>query len=158
MILFSSSALRFGDELIEARKTLNGVKPDSVITFGGGRLYDEYAIHQLEMIVSVMGCGASKLMRTHGVQGDSVNIQYPDGRQAVLNYYPNFGFSIAMGGDFPMINQPAQNNTFQNLLNSILTFFAGGPTPVDRAETIEIAKLLEYSILAEKKNGVWIDL
>ena len=156
--MFSSSALRFGDELIEARKTLNGVKPDTVITCGGGRLYDEYAIHQLEMIVSVMGCGASKLMRTHGVQGDVVNIQYPDGRQAVVNYYPNFGFSIAMGGDFPMINQPAQNRTFNNLLDSILTFFAGGPNPVDRAETIEIAKLLETSILAEKNTGVWIDL
>ena len=156
--MFSSSALRFGDELIEARKTLNGVKPDTVITCGGGRLYDEYAIHQLEMIVSVMGCGASKLMRTHGVQGDVVNIQYPDGRQAVLNYYPNFGFSIAMGGDFPMINQPTQNRTFNNLLDSILEFFAGGANPVDRAETIEIAKLLEYSILAEKNTGVWIDL
>jgi hypothetical protein len=57
-----------------------------------------------------------------------------------------------------MINQPAQNRTFNNLLDSILEFFAGGPNPVDRAETIEIAKLLETSILAEKNTGVWIDL
>lgn len=156
--MFSSSALRFGTELIESRKSLNGVKPDCVITCGGGSSYDEYAIHQLEMIVSVMGCGAVKLMRTHGVKGDAVNIQYADGRQAVVNYYPNFGFSIVAGGDFPMINIPAHTRTFNNLLDNILMFFAGGANPVERAETLEIATLLEASIEAEKKTGIWIEL
>ncbi|MBR2427780.1 MAG: Gfo/Idh/MocA family oxidoreductase [Lentisphaeria bacterium] len=156
--MFSSSALRFGDELIQARKDLAGKKPECVITCGGGGSLDEYAIHQLEMIVSVMGTGAVKLMRSHGILGDSIHIRYADGRQAVANYYPSFGFTISMGGDFPMVNQPTQSRTFNNLLDSIMTFFAGGPNPVDRAETIEIATLLEQSILAKDKDGIWIDL
>ena len=156
--MFSSSALRFGSELIEARNSLNGKKPECVITCGGGRFFNEYAIHQLEMIVSVMGTGAVKLMRTHGTQGDAVRILYADGRQADMNFYPNFGFSFVMGGDFPVVNIPTQNRTFNNMLDSILAFFAGGEIPVCRAETLEIATLLEQSILAENQDGVWIDL
>ena len=51
--LMSSSALRFSDELLSGK--LQEMNPTMFTTTGGGRSFDEYGIHQLEMIVSVMG-------------------------------------------------------------------------------------------------------
>ena len=48
---FSSSALRYGPEL------RNTVGACSMVTTGGGSLFDEYVIHQVEMIVKSLGTG-----------------------------------------------------------------------------------------------------
>lgn len=54
----SSSALRFSTELDAYRN-----KPGTTYmeTTGGGRSFWEYSIHQIEMIVSVLGTGAKRI-------------------------------------------------------------------------------------------------
>ena len=58
--LMSSSALRFSTELDAYRN-----KPGTTYmeTTGGGRSFWEYSIHQIEMIVSVLGTGAKRIMQ-----------------------------------------------------------------------------------------------
>ena len=57
--LMSSSALRFGNELMELQQ--KNIGPLFVNTCGGGGNFPEYAIHQIEMIVSLLGTGAKEL-------------------------------------------------------------------------------------------------
>ena len=50
---FSTSALRYADELNSYESGVN-----SVIIKGGGRSFEEYIVHQIEMLVKLMGIGA----------------------------------------------------------------------------------------------------
>ena len=57
--LMSTSALRCSDELLDGK--IKALEPFLFSVTGGGRSFAEYAIHQLEMIVSVMGINVRKL-------------------------------------------------------------------------------------------------
>ena len=50
---------------------------------------------------------------------------------------------------------PQCSEFFETLLSEILDFFATGKSPVDSAETIEIAALLEAGVKAIGEKGVW---
>ncbi len=56
--LMSTSALRCSDELLDGK--IKALEPFLFSVTGGGRSFAEYAIHQLEMIVSVMGINVRK--------------------------------------------------------------------------------------------------
>ncbi|WP_331436846.1 hypothetical protein [Gordoniibacillus kamchatkensis] len=55
--LYSSSALRFATEYVEADRT--GI--ETICSVGPGR-YDNYSIHQIEPIISLMGSEAARVM------------------------------------------------------------------------------------------------
>ena len=154
--LFSSSALRFGDELIAARKEF--ASPEAVemmITRGGGSSFWEYSIHQIEMIVSTMGIGIERVMQCgYGATAQTI-LEYRDGRRAAMTLHPKLGFAASLCGREQAVNADTMNNTFQNLIAAMLDFFAGGPAPVDRRETIEIAGVVAAAIDAQKCPDVW---
>jgi hypothetical protein len=156
--LFSSSALRFGDELIAARRTLAKPEIDAMMTWGGGRSFEEYAIHQLEMIVSTMGGGVRRVMRYGGGPTDLLALEFADRRRATVALNPRSPFGCHIfGGEAPaMLN--SMSTIFPNLIAAILDFFADGTIPVDRKETIEIAGVLDAGIRAGKTPGVWLNV
>ena len=71
--LMSFSALRFCDELISG--LLQSESPNILITTGGVKSYHEYGIHQLEMIVSVMGTEVENIIISGDVQNASVILE-----------------------------------------------------------------------------------
>lgn len=146
--LMSSSALRYGDQLLAtANKFFQEEKPCAASTWGGGRSFDEYAVHQLEMIVSQLGTGARGVLCTSNVNGGhTFDIEYADGRHAQMAYHPYYDYGFAMynsKGGASMINGGAM---FKTLLDKMLGFFNTGIAPIPAAETIEIAALLEASL------------
>ena len=58
----TASALRYTNVQAEIRK-LAPLTVDHMITWGGGGSFDEYAIHPLELLISVMGGEAESVMR-----------------------------------------------------------------------------------------------
>lgn len=76
---FSSSCLRYSDEIIALREnkaTLS--KIEYMATLGPGS-YDNYVVHQLEQIVSVMGVGAKRVKSLSTKNGRELFIDYGDG-------------------------------------------------------------------------------
>ena len=154
--LFSSSALRFGDELIAAR----GKFPvETMTTQGGGSSYWEYCIHQLEMIVSTMGC-SGKAALNHVVSGSTnqVTIRFEDGRTAAVTLNPALDFSATLCGNGVAEHVAGATNAFENLIAAMLKFFNDRIEPFDRQETIAVAALVRASIDAEKEQGRWVDV
>ena len=139
--LMSSSALRYGDQLIDGK--LKAAKPAIMTTTGGGRSYHEYAIHQLEMIISVMGTDYRKISCFGDANTCSAVIEFDGGRIAQLAYNPWYAFSVTAAGKDLNANFPSMDNTFQNLIADILKFFKTGISPIDKNETITIADILE---------------
>lgn len=157
--LMSSSALRFSNELRQDAKTLfaDGA-PRFAGTTGGGGNFPEYAIHQLEMIVSQLGTGAVGV--TQCVNGTTLHgiVHYADDRLANFTYNPNLGFTVALANAGHAAIYNATTQMFPNLLAAVLDFFATGKSPIATAETIEIAALLDASVRALKTPGQMVRL
>ena len=153
--LMSSSALRFSTELDAYRN-----KPGTTYmeTTGGGRSFWEYSIHQIEMIVSVLGTGAKRIMQCGANDVEHMVIQYEDDRRASVTYTPNAPFTTRLVHEGKMIVNPQCSDFFPILLSENLDFFATGKSPIDTAQTIEIAALVAAGIKALEAKNVWHDL
>ena len=64
-------------------------------------------------------------------------------------------FTIRLCHEDKCVMIPQCSEFFETLLSEILDFFATGKSPVDSAETIEIAALLEAGVKAIGEKGVW---
>lgn len=143
--LFSSSALRFADELSSIRENVR-----SVTVSGGGR-FDIYLIHFVEIAVRLMGADVESVTAFSVTQNTSLALRYRDGRVAVLNLYrakgaPGFEVAPEWGEDgfrAPYIR--IGNDFFKRLIAAILAMFRGGDVPVDPAETITVMGILDVA-------------
>ena len=155
--LWSSSALRFGDEWQAALQSADA--PEYVGTTGGGRLFSEYCIHQVEMIVQAMGTSVARVLRTSHNGVDHAILEFEDGRTASLTLQMKIPFSATIcrqSGE--VVSIPTMSNTFLNLIEAMLQFFQTGISPVDRSQTIAIAGVIDALIRAEKTLGSWVNV
>lgn len=150
---FSTSALRYNDEL----KGHTDIK--RVDTIGGGSNLDEYIIHQVEMLVKVMGVGATELKSSLKENGDYLfDIKYADGREASITYSACDYEATVTYNDGTSVTKAMASPYFKNLMKAILTFFETGELDFDTAEILEVAKLREVIITSKGKLGEWIKL
>ncbi len=144
--VFSTSALRYADELEAVADARH------LITTGGGRSAEEYIVHQLEMIVKTMGCGACKISAT--LQGNQrlFSIAYPDGRSATAIYAAALPFTLcAELADSTSVSKSVISPFFQTLIKQILTFYESGKSDFTTAETLEVMRLREALLCAAKE-------
>lgn len=153
----SSSALRFAPEL----KTLRDV--ENMVSVGGGLTYDIYAIHQLEMIVCLMGSKATRIMATQSTKSINITIDYPDGRRAGLiqNVY-------CSACPFMLLTESRNSSTteytviksdfFQYFIDAMLGFFDTGKKLAEKDETISVISFIEAGKKALQAPDRWIDI
>ena len=135
---FSSSALRFADELSK-------LSPSATLKIsGGGRSIEEYIIHQIEMAVKVQGVGAGTVSLKKRCGVTKIEISYPDGRASVLSYKSTNSFSVN--------SKPIKSQFFVNLISDILRFYLTGEVSFDTAQTPEVIKIRD-AVIALSKNG-----
>lgn len=157
--VFSSSALRFASEILAAKSSLANEKIEFISVRGGGRSFEEYGIHQLEMLVSLMGTGIRRIMSCgNGISSRHIIVDYSDGRRATLTWMPNQNFGIAVVGEKTSIIPESLNNYFPNLIRALLEFFQTGIPPVPKEETIEIAAARSTCLAACQTPDKWFEL
>jgi GFO/IDH/MocA oxidoreductase family protein len=157
--LFSSSALRFGSEIQKAvKETLTRECVDFAFSAGGGTSFEEYSIHQIEMLVMLMGTGAERVMQCGSNRTNQLLIDYGSGRRSVMTLMPGHGFQISADCEKDRVTINSMTDFFPCLLEAILEFFETGCPPVKKEETIEIVSILETGIKALEKRDIWIDL
>lgn len=155
--MFSSSALRFAKEL-EAYPdgNVNRGSIAAVMTTGPGQ-FANYAVHQLEMIVKVMGCGAERVKSLSNDHSRLLVIDYPEGTQASLSQMANAPFQIGIQlNEGDGIYCTECSDIFPRLIENILRFFETGKPPVPKEETLEIMALLEAGRQALNNRDTWI--
>lgn len=148
--MFSTSALRYGPELSEMKDVKN------VITAGSGSSANEYLVHQLEMIVKLMGVDAKKIKaETQGNQG-IYRVDYGNGSMATAVYAPTLPFAVCIETyDGKSVSKEISWGYFETLIEKILTFYETGEVDFDISETLTVMKLRER-LLANA--GEWEDL
>jgi hypothetical protein len=155
--MMSASALRFGSDIQKAvNETVNGHKVNFVSTRGGGRSFQEYCIHQIEMLVMLMGTGAKRVMQCGNNFGNAMIVDYADGRRGLVNLMPSqpFQLSAQYGTDKNLaINE--MNDFFPLFIEAMLKFFKTGKSVIRKEETLEITALVEVGIKALEAPDKW---
>lgn len=147
---FSTSALRYAEEL----KTLDC--SGGLVVIGGGSDIKDYAIHIVEIIVTLIK--SRPLTLTSTVQGSQIisAICFEDGYKASFVYSPGAPFAVsccnnAGEGQYTELT----SDFFGHLMEDILKFFKDGILPFDSSETLTAMKLRDAIIKScEQENEV----
>lgn len=153
--LYSSSALRFAAEYMELEQ--KGIEVISSI--GPGSL-ENYSIHQIEPIISLMGPDVARMMYTGTSKSPALLIQFKDGRQATIHHFGwecPFSMAINYESGSCKIVKP-ESNYFQLFMQNLITFFETGQTTVPASQTVAIITIIEYALKAAKQPYQWIEL
>ena len=141
--VFSTSALRYAAELDEAR----GAR--YVVTTGGGRSADEYLVHQVEMIVKLLGCDAKAVKSEAQGNQRLFRICYGEAGAATAIYDPAMPFALtAEGEDGNSKSISVTSDFFGTLMEKILFFYETGKTDFSREETLAVMQLRERLLAA----------
>lgn len=150
---FSTSALRYAEELESCSNAT------SVMLKGGGRSFDEYIVHQIEMLVKIMGIGAECVKVFPSGKQKMCIIKYADGRYGFLEYALSNSFAfVAEDGEGQAINKNIVSPYFVNLLEHILSFFFNGELPFDHNQTIEVIRIRDALLKAAQMPDTWIKI
>lgn len=153
--MYSSSALRFATEYAEADR--QGI--DAICSIGPG-YYDNYSIHQIEPIVSLMGSGANRVMYIGTENSPALLIGFNDGRQAEIHHFGGdcpFQMAVNYRTGCSKLLRP-ESDFFRLFIKNLVTFFETGASTVDPAETISVITIIEYGKKAAKIPYQWIPL
>lgn len=150
---FSTSALRYAEELEDCKRAT------AMTLRGGGRSFEEYIIHQIEMMVKTMGIGAECVKVFSSGSQKMCVVKYADGRCCFLEYAPTNSFGvIAEDGNGNTVNKSITSPFFVNLLERILTFFLDGELPFEKAQTMEVIRIRDALLKAVQTADTWINL
>lgn len=154
--MMSSSALRFDSTVANALDTI-GDQPVNFVGTRGPGVWEIYAIHQVEPLVSLMGTGASRVMQ-YGTNGNQIMaIEYPDQRRAVFNQVDGFPFQFDVQyGDGGVVVVNDMSDFFPRFIEAMLKFFDTGESQVPTEQTLEIAAILEAGTAALQAPGEWV--
>ena len=149
---FSSSALRYSAALADLSDT------KTVTTFGGGSNFEEYAVHQAEMVIAALK--KEPLAVKAQAQGKQyiLTVQL-DGADATMVYSPDLPYAMSNENkNGERAYKTSGKGHFPALIEDILRFFETGEISFDTKETLAVMKLREAAIKATAKNGEWIQI
>ncbi|MFN7141386.1 MAG: hypothetical protein ACK4UN_18825, partial [Limisphaerales bacterium] len=141
----TSSALRYTNVQDETEK-IAPIK--HMTTWGGGSSFDEYAIHPLELLVSVMGYEVTALMRRGGAEGAQLLIEFAGGRTGTANVFPKTTTPFAASFTTDKATRYVEvdvSKIFVNNQAGVLDFFEAGKPLIDRRESLAIMWILDAS-------------
>jgi predicted dehydrogenase len=158
--VFSSSAQRYCQDLIDYLAERK--EPARFMSTVGPHSLADYAVHQLEPISAVMGCGVKRLKAfSAGGAVTQLILDYGGGRLASFCQTPQpwaeFNFMVSDGETGRRLRSD-DRNFYLNLMKAVLDFFVHGVVPVQKQETLEIIAIIETAAKAREAPDQWFDL
>lgn len=141
----TSSVLRYTNVQDEARK--GSAEPvEHMTAWGNGGSFDEYAIHPLELLISVMGPEVDTVMRRGDGDRSQVLVNFSGNRTGTVNVYTSSSTPYAASlttrrnTRYVAVDQAPM---FRDSLAKTLEFFASGQPGVPEAESLAIMSILD---------------
>ncbi|MGN1094463.1 MAG: hypothetical protein ACI4SC_05730 [Candidatus Neoclostridium sp.] len=150
---FSTSALRYGTELDDI------VGSRSVLVTGGGRSIEEYCVHQIEMLVSVLKAKPQRVKTER--QGENqyvVSVECEGGKTGSFIYSNSLPFTVCAEKEGKDCYKPINSDYFARLIKEILRFFVSGKPPFDGEQTLWAMAIREKALEGVLNPGVWLDI
>jgi predicted dehydrogenase len=141
----TTSVLRYTNVQDEVRKT-PADPVEHMTAWGNGGSFGEYAVHPLELLVSIMGPEVETLMRRGEGDRSQLLLNFSRGRTGTVNVYTNSSTPFAAtlttrkGTRHILVEQGPM---FQNSLAATLDFFTSGNPTVPAGESLAIMGILD---------------
>ena len=155
--MFSSSALRNAKELAGYLENPSCRGEFEYVATSGPGKYANYAVHQFEMIVALLGPGAVRVKSLSSEHAGLFSVEYPSSRRASMLQIPAAPFQVHLqfkSGDGKFISECS--DIFPRQIHSILDFFETRTPPVPKEETLEIMALIDAGRKAATRSDTWI--
>ncbi len=150
---FSTSALRFANEFEDIGKVNN------IIITAGGDDFEEYIIHPVEIYVSLFKEKAERVKVETIGKKRLCRISAEKGKEIAIIFAPTFGYSLhAEKENGENIRVDVSRAFFPGLIENILRFFESKKEPFNPDETLEVMRLRDGLLKAEKQDGKWIEI
>jgi predicted dehydrogenase len=167
----TTSALRYTN----VQQHASGRDVRHMTAWGGGSSFAEYAIHPIELVISVMGPHATSLMRRGDAMYSQLLLNFDgtsqngtsnndasnnaghnnDGRSATINVYATDGtpFAAAVTDEKgTKLIEVETSKLFVDTAGAILDFFEAGKPNIDRAQTLAIRRILDAAATPEARE------
>ena len=158
--VFTSSAYRYYDSMIELKKTDVG-EIRSAISYGPAHLEEHhpdlfwYGVHPTEALFTALGRGCESVVRTHTADTDVVAGTWNDGRTGTLLALRTkpLPHKVTVFGTKAVAEQKPGADSYAPLVREIMQFFQTGVPPVSAEETIEIMAFMEAADESKRRDG-----
>jgi len=148
---FSTSSLRYATELADFYDVKH------VTVAGTVALFHEYIVHQAEIAVKLLNSPAVRLKLDIGGKQRICRIEAKEGKSATLLYVPSMPYSItAETGDGKAIYRSVKSDFFTELTKDIVRFYETGKSSFDASQSLEVMRIHDAVIKAEKCLGEWV--
>ena len=152
----TSSALRYTNVQDRVAELGGRARIRHMVAWGGGRAFEIYAIHPVELVISCMGANAESLMRRGTGKQSQLLINFKGGRTAVVNVYTNastpFAASLTTAKATELV--PVESaKIFINLAAAALDMFESGKATIDRKESVMVRRILDVSEDPKAQKG-----
>jgi len=164
---FSSSSLRFNDEVQTVRKSDKHGGIMGAFTFGPEHLEPHhpdlfwYGIHAIEMLYTLLGPGCDKVTRIKTDSADTIVGTWKDGRvgtmRGLIEGQQDYG-AVAFGKKALLATPVPMKSDYRNLVVEIVKFFQTGVPPIPPDETLEIIAFMEAAELSKARGGAAVAL
>ncbi len=155
--VFSSSALRFADEVMA--KSFSADEVDHMTVIGNGNT-EIYLIHTIEPMVSMMGPDAERIMFVGTDSSPAWVVEFKGGRKVNMAVYQNahsWYFRVhKKDGDVVVI--PETNRFFDSFLEQLVDFFRTGDVKVAHEETVAVIEIRTKALEAMKTPYTWLTI
>ncbi len=155
--VFSSSALRFSDEVMA--QTVQPDEIDHMTVIGNGDTFI-YLIHMIEPMVSLMGPKAERIMFTGTELSPAWILEFEGGRKVNMTLYHNahsWYFRIQKK-DGEVLVIPECNRFFDSFHEQLVDFFRTGDVKVAQEQTIAVIEIRTKALEAMEKPYTWLTI
>jgi predicted dehydrogenase len=142
----TTSALRYTNVQAHAK----GTKVQHMTAWGGGSSFEEYAIHPVEMAISVLGPRVKSLMRRGEGKYSQLLVNFDGDRTATVNVYATEGtpYAAAVTDEKgTKLIEVITAKLFVDTAAAVLDFLESGKPNIDRAESLAIRAILDGAAL-----------
>lgn len=153
--IFSSSALRF-DAALDAFRGKGDASACWCLTCGPN-VFKIYAIHQIEMLETVMG-RAQRVKALGNEGGRTLIFDFGGGRMGQMTQMSRLPFQLSVSDGRQNVYQAAGTDFFSRLVRAILAFFVDKKPPIAPENTLNALAMLTAAQTAMTRQDVWIDV
>ena len=147
----TTSALRYTNVQAHAK----GRDVRHMTAWGGGSSFEEYAIHPVEMVISVMGPKVASLMRRGDAKYSQLLLNFDRDRSATVNVYATEGtpFAAAVTDEKgTKLIEVETSRLFVDTAAAVLDFLESGKPNIDRAESLAIRRIIDAAVTPEARE------
>jgi predicted dehydrogenase len=141
----TSSVLRYTEVQDYCRSAATRA-PRSINMWASGGDFDEYVIHPIEQVVSLMGPEIHEIAVTEISGYRRIDLGFSGNRSASIHMHVNHNtpfLTVVTNDEETKAIEVNGGRLFASGLNGILAFFRNPTDPIDRQETLAIMKVLE---------------